>query len=90
MKEGNNVSSAFPKDNLLLSNKDNIKNKVENIDNLKKHNENKIQININNLEIWIKKIKQEYSLSAFTNGQIENAIKKANGNFEQAKIYLIN
>ena len=51
MKEGNNVSSAFPKDNLLLSNKDNIKNKVENIDNLKKHNENKIQININNLEI---------------------------------------
>jgi hypothetical protein len=90
VKEGNNVSSAFPKDNLLLSNKDNIKHEAESIDKVKTHNENKIQININNLEILIKKIKQEYSLNTFTNRQIENAIKKANGKFEQAIIYLIN
>ena len=38
----------------------------------------------------IEKIKREYNLNTFTDRQIENAIKKADGNFEQAIIYLIN
>lgn len=88
--EGNNVSSAFPKNNPLLSNINNLKNNIEDINKDKISNENNIKININNMEILVAKIKQEYDLKIWTDRQIEIAIKKANGNFEQALIYLIN